>query len=241
MVYQTTSERMRGETASPSFNIEQYLESRDQNPHFVMVEVGHGSIPVAYQQPEGFTGKRAYIGLEAWLRSPKQDGYVYLQKKIGKKALDQNIFYMSYDVGGEIRREPRFDMPDDTWYLGPFETQSLLPDQTANEVYASNVFCDPHISYHRGRTETLLGEMTRILDDNGVIILHETITPTFVSEIDQEMLDGLGLKLLAIEEQVSKNPLWDTLQDRYDGSHEFIRNLAHPNSFYLFLGKNTED
>lgn len=239
MVYQMTSEMMRGELISPSFNIGNYLQQRDNDPNFVMVEVGHGGLPVAYQQPEGFTGQRAYIGLETWMRGGAERGQKWISDLIAKKAVSDHIFYMHYEPGGALHTEPRSPDSDrmEVSYIGPFDTRSLLPDAAANEVFASNVFCDPHLSYARDRTHALLEEMARITDQNGMIILRETITPAFVSEIDRTMLDEIGLEVAALETDDTTDT-WDQLE-RYYAGERFTHNL--PGSYYLFLSKKQTD
>jgi len=231
MAYQRTSEALKSEVESTSFNIEAYLAQRDKpGQAFTMVEIGHGGVPVVHKQPHPFTGDRAYIGLETWMRGSKE----WVNALIARRALHDNIFYMHYEPGGEVR-ETRDHGRKEQWYAGPFDTRSLLPDEAADEVFVSNVFCDPFLAHHGNRTERLLAEIHRILNPNGVAILRETITPNDVNEIDKDLLEDVGLRVMALETIEDADPTrWDQLEARYNG--ETI-NENERGSYYLFLAK----
>lgn len=224
----------------PSFSIEDYLEQRNAKADLVMVEFGHGGIPVAYQQPEGFTGQRAYISLEAWLRHSEESAH-NIRTKLADKAFGQNIFFMTIPTGGQINLvEIEGRERPERQYSGEFRSRSELPKRVAHEVFASNVLCDPHIAFNPDRTVTLLSEMARLLDRDGTLVLRESDTPLFVRCITPDVLDLLGLELRGLERK-DDSPSWDLLEDHYNGNTSPLLpprdSLTKPDSFYLFLGK----
>lgn len=92
--------------AGQSYNFEAHMARRSAPEPFVMVELGHDSIPVAFQWEGLFTGKNAYIGIEGWLRDPRRSK----QRALAQRALDtctpqHNIFFVAHDTGGRVVRD----------------------------------------------------------------------------------------------------------------------------------------
>jgi hypothetical protein len=227
-----------GATELPSFSIEDYFAKRDAQADFLMVEFGHGGSPTAYYQPNGFFGGRAYIGVEAWLRG-NEDWINGVRSRMADRAMGQNIFYIPMDIGGTVHREPVFDGPDELSYKGPFDTVTSLPDETVDEIYASNVFCDPMVAFSPARTNALLGEMSRLLAPGGMLVTRETATPRCVRVLTDECFASHGLERVAFE-RLEDSPHWDMLEDRHSGIE--TRQWRHPksDSFYLFVRKKVD-
>lgn len=231
MPYQRTSETLKSDIEGTAFSIEEYLAQRDDAGRtFTMAEIGHGGVPVAFKQPVPFAGERTYIGLENWMRGDKS----WTQRLMAKRSFDDNVFFMNYESGGAVHSASEGGRVE-RWYSGPFDTESLLPDESCDEVFASNVFCDPYLAYSRERTQKLLHEMQRVTAKDGMIVLRETITPVFVDEIDTTMLLEIGLQPVHIEDVECADPeTWGMLEERYNGESMHDR---YPGSYYLFLAK----
>ena len=97
------------------FEVGRYLESRAENPDFVMVEIGHGANPVASRQPFEFTGGRAYIGIEGWLRYPESS---FKEQTDYTDRKGKNIFFISQDLGVEVHREGYEEEGGYSWLVG---------------------------------------------------------------------------------------------------------------------------
>lgn len=219
--------------AEAGFEVKDYMQQRAENPSLVMVEIGHANLPVAYQQPFSFTEQRAYIGIEAWLRGGKTG----LAKMKRDNPAGQNIFYISQDTGGKATVNPY--VPAE--YEGPFDTQTRLPDKAADEVFASNVFTDPLVGEDEERSSKLLAEVSRIIDDDGVIVLKETATPEHSTYIrNEEFLALFGLQVAAVAKRDRwwRNSLWRKLEYAYKHPRDLGEN-DYTKSFYLFLTKNS--
>jgi hypothetical protein len=222
------------------FDAQAHLAARAANPSFTMVEMGHDWLPVAEHQPTAFTGQRVYIGIEAWLRDPygaKRSGLV---EKTADIRASQNVFFMAQDLGGEVCRDS-----DETpsWYSGEYDTQTVLPDGIADEVFMSNVFCDPHIAHYGDRTERLLTEVARLTADGGKIVLRETITPQYVrllSSPRNPLVRQLGLQ---VEARVAPNEeeAWGQLEEVYEADRSCAFLEPRLDSYYLLLQKQGQD
>lgn|GEM_PF-3027672 len=222
----------------PSFDLSEHLESRIKDPNFIMIEIGHDSLPVAYQQPFEFRGKRAYIGLEAWLRDPigvKKECIRELRETVEN---GQNVFYMSYDTGGVIERDGYEEEGGYSWYRGNYDTSSILPKEVAQEVFISNVFCDPHIASSKERTTSLLSEAARVIDAGGIIVLRETITPEKVMHLNENLLKKLSLKIqkTIVPESLAE---WELLETIYKAEPYPVR--PETGSYYMFLSKDSDN
>lgn len=218
-----------------NFSVDTYLDRRATNPSFVMVEIGHGGLPVAYQQNPGFTGQRAYIGIEAWLRdrwNRQRDRKVDQHNALRQ---GQNIFYVAQKLGGSVLYDE--DNPRYSWYEGEYDPKTLLPDGTADEVFLSNVFCDPHIADSRDATTRLLSEAVRLAESSGMIVLRETITPHKTVYLTSRLIDDYGLR---VEGGVipSDENAWSKLEELYKA--EPSKMGPSYGSYYLFLSKTTE-
>lgn len=196
--------------------VSQHMEVRNADPDFVMVEIGHDAVPVAYQQTVPFIDRRAYIGIEAWLRNPygNKPGFVQLLHD-NNNGQSQNIFYINHPPHVAVVRDE-----DNHSYLdGLYHeyTETILPDAVASEVFVSNVFCDPHIVYNLTFTKALLNEATRLTKIGGRIVLRETITPNSVMYLKKELFEECGLNIIAKIESETAGDLWDQLERVYKG------------------------
>lgn len=205
------------------FILSQYLDLRERD-NFVMAEIGHRLTPIVpYQKP--FTGNRAYIGIEANLRNPfgKFDDDM---QSIKDRYTDQNVFFVDHDTGGNaIYTEGELSSRA---YEGEYDTTTFLPDNSVDEVFLGNVFGDYHVAWHQN-TDKLIRECARIIDQNGTIIVRETITPQNV-QISDKALALQGLKQVA--RITTTNPSWDQIENIFAGT-EF--RIFNPNAYYLFI------
>lgn len=215
-----------------NFNVDTYLDSRANNPSFVMVEIGHAGLPVAYQQAPGFTGQRAYIGIEAWLRDlwgRQQDRKIDQHRTLGQ---GQNIFYIAQSLGGIVNYDD--ENLKNSWYDGEYDPVTLLPEAAADEVFISNVFCDPHVAYSPDATSKLLAEAARLVDPNGLIVLRETTTPNKAVCFTNRLIDTTGLKTEGLVRS-SDTEIWEKLETFYKA--EPAKMEPKLGSYYLFLSK----
>lgn len=221
--------------ANRDFDLTDYLDLRDHNPTFVMVEFGYGDYPVAFAQPGGFTGQRAYIGIEAWLRHPS--GPVeFDMTKVKDQDRYQNIIYLYQGLGkpGESNRQTvgrHPANPDKRIFIGPYDPTTVLPDGAADEFVLSNVIGDGHIAHSLQRSRKLMAEASRLTDPNGVMVIRETMTPLKARQrLTANMLQRVGLQVVA--EHVPGDAMWDRLEGLYSSSDRH-----QPTSFYQFLTK----
>lgn len=195
--------------AETGFEIGPYLEERNAKTDFVMVEVGHGAHPVAYQQPFEFTGDRAYIGLEAWLRAEVDERPKDLEKlRKRKESSGHNIFYLDQGV----------------------DCESRLPKGAADEVLLSNVLSDPIVDL---RPKNLLAQASKLAGDTGTIVLREVITPSYSRAKNPDVLKAAGLQVKLKTERYADR--WEELEELYRGNRSVP---PRPDSYYLFLSKN---
>lgn len=214
------------------FDISSYLDGRLANPLFIMVEIGHDSLPVAYQQPVSFIGDRAYIGIEAWLRDPigvKRERVSELRNADKNK---QNIFYLAQDLGGAAVRDYE---EGPSWYEGEYNPSSLLPDEVADEILVSNVFGDPHIAFSRDSSLSLLTELGRLVSKNGIIVIRETITPQNVIHLTDDVFEEAGLVLSGLVDPINED-LWKKLELVYKGDPSYFYPVKKLDR-YRFLSK----
>ncbi len=129
----------------------------------------------------------------------------------------------------------RDDSSDEYWD-GEFDPATILPDGAADEVVASNVFCDPLIGMEWAYTKRMLGETARLVADNGVIVLRETITPWKVVWMDDKTLAEAGLETV---ERIRPEDTteWENLEQVYGTHSGIIEYNPYPSAYYLFLAK----
>lgn len=215
-----------------TFEIARYIDSRASISPFTLVEIGHGPYPVAEQQPHDFTGDDVYIGIEAGMRS--ESGTVNEKlRELRLRNTTRNIFFIKHDIGQGriIHPDPGSDEED---YDGEFNVETILPSKIADEVVASNVFCDPLIGNSYRRTTDLLQEISRLLTPTGIGVLRETISPWRVNPLGFFLLQNVGLKeVYKVTPEDSET--WRSLEAVYGNS-----NTGEPfdSSYYLFLGHN---
>lgn len=229
-----------GDIVEPGFDPSAYLDWRDRNPSFRMVEFGHGLHPVAYQQPAGFTGERSYIGVEAWLRDISATAKATMLE-LQSRHPGQNVTFIEQSLGKhrDNRRPSLFSGIGRIIYRGPYDPTTKLPAGSADEVFFNNVFGDPHIAGSGKRSGRLLGEAARIIDENGVIVIRETITPKDSRRrLTDQLLLSAGLKTLAFCTQADQ--VWERLESLYTNAWR----LSKHQNYYSFLAKtaiNTQD
>ncbi len=225
------------EKGVPTFSIEAYLAERAKDSTFTMAEIGHDSLPVAYQQPFEFRGQRVYFGIEIWLRDPVGAKHKRIKKLRETVENGQNVFYLDHNPGGTIERDGYAEEGGDSWYVGKYDAQSILPDESVKEVFISNVAGDKHIGYSKERTAALLKEAARIIEKGGVIIIRETITPQNSSYLTEELIREMGLQ---IEEAVEPDDIerWQMLEKVYKAEPANV--APEPGSYYLFLSKSPD-
>lgn len=217
--------------STQAFSVENYLEQRRTMPAFTMVEIGHGHCPVIGIQPNGFRGQQAYIGIEAGMRT-LADNQAAQTAQFRTRYASQNAFFLLHDIGEGKMVWPN-PYSDEEQYHGEYNTQTILPDNAADEVFVSNVFCDPLIARDFGRTMLLLNEVSRLVDNSGTIIMRETITPWEVGAVVPEVLDAVGLQQVGTVTP-SDGKDWRTLERTYGCEHD---SRPHHKSYYKFLGK----
>jgi len=216
------------------FNPFMYLSEREKQSDFVMVEFGHRLRPIAYKPEAFFIDQRCYAGVEAWHYHDDIDRL----EALAAKFPGRNVAFI----------EPNFGSSDELWndFLpeceeGPYSPGTILPDGAADEVFLSNVFGDPLLAGSKQGTSRLLHETGRILNERGVVVVRETLTPEYASRsLTLEMIAGAGLrKATAWRPNGSKwiEHIWSRLEDVYKppGSSSW----AH-DSFYQFLTKAAE-
>lgn len=216
----------------------EYLEQRRCLEHLKAVEFGHGVLPIAFKHPT-YTGNRYYIGVETWFRGCHPSLAENFKDKTTAKLngdpvlKKQNITLIHHQPGGEIIVDPGdIDRPHwESWYNGPYDPRTELKDGVANEVFVSNVFNDPHTANSRERSQLLLFELARVVSDEGVVILRETITPDRFNLTD-EMIHDAGL-FIAAKITPEMVDAWEALQQEFAGENWYSKD-----SFYLFLKRS---
>lgn len=200
---------------NPEFDVSGYLQDRAEADPFLMVEVGHGSYPVAYQQPQ-LTGDRRYIGAETWMVR-RRDGL--------QGILAHAVTPRSVRNGTNI-----------TFVSDPINPLAELEAGIADEVVISNVFGDPLFARLGLGTAQLLSEAARLINYNGVIVVRETITPN-KSRVAETTVAQAGLKILEkVYDIVARQRTWKALEEVYDGKAKKVQ--PELGSVYHFLGKS---
>jgi hypothetical protein len=215
------------------FELDTYLQERAENPSFVMVELGHGLYTLVDQQPHSFTGQQAYIGIETGLRGWDES----LARDAMQARIHLNAFFLVQDIGsGE-----RFFNPTSAneWYEGEYNAETILPAGAADEVVASNVFCDPMIGNSRRYTGALLDEMGRLVTDTGKVILRETLTPEYIRHIDEATLAHAGLRTTQRITALPDSDAWEKLELLYGTRSGLEDYRPDAQSHYLILEKDT--
>ncbi len=187
--------------------LDQYLHERDNNPDFLMIEFGHGDTPVHTLQPT-FTGQRAYIGVESWMRDPDGKKRQYIDQILRTRE-DQNVFFMeSYQ-------------------------SELLPDDIADEVVLSNVFGDPKVAHDADASVEILHTVSRLLHDTGRLVVRETLTPHLAGR-GLELAPSYGFRG-PVWECGKNSRRWNMLEDRFGSQQSLCGTNA--GSFYAILSK----
>lgn len=209
-----------------------FLAARDENLKFVMAEFGHYDIPVAFQQPEPFTGDRAAIGIETWFRDYHGKAREAVEKQRDADDLEQNIFFLEYNAGLSMCYDSLGRIISSS---GKFRPETVLPDEAVDETFASNVFGDENMANSRENTLSMLGEMSRLTSEEGRIVIRETISPRANPFLTKELFEESGLKLDLIIIQDATDD-WERLEEVYNA--ENAGHAIMPFSFYMILSKD---
>lgn len=225
---------MTNSTSERTFDVEAHLKQRAENESLVMVELGHGNYPVFKQQPFEFTGQRAYIGIEAGMRSGRRRAEIRA-KAWRRQNAGTSAFFVVQSIG---KGKPKGDFRNHTErWLGNYDPRTILPDDAADELFLSNVFCDPFVAHSVTNTGRLSAETSRLLAPEGTMVLRETATPDYVQFLEQA-LPKLGLSVLG-QVHSSNAVTWAKLEEVY-GTHKDRRDLElSSDSYYLFLGHSS--
>jgi len=213
-----------------SFDVLNYLAERLARPSFIMVELGHGGQPVAYQQGT-FMGQRAFIGIEAWLRDAGHEERTRLQA-LQAAHPEQHTAYIEQRLADD--NDPTSPHRPLRKYGGTYDPTTILPDGAADEVFLANVFGDPHVADSDERTQHLLDEVSRLSAVNGVVVIRETRTPlNAIGGLTAVMLGRSGLQKAG--SITPADGLWKELESLYDGNKPRLETAE--DDFYYFLTK----
>lgn len=218
------------------FDVDSFLDDREQQSQRVVVEFGHRAEPILVRNPEFFTNRRMYVGIEANLRDPL--GVVVQDiKNIKEKHKDSNAAFLDHDTGAIPLREGE---ENSTELEGEYRVGTVLPTGAADEVFIGNVFGDPHIAYDREKTEALVAELGRLLLPEGLGVIRETTTPQRVYYLTDAACLWYGLKILGVLYKPTETgaqedkEIWDRLEAIY--GTENCQMWSSKESFYMFLG-----
>jgi hypothetical protein len=215
----------------PAWDVQYYLAERAVRASFMMVEIGHGGEPAAYCQPN-LSGQRAYVGVEAWLRDAQGKKREHLRSLEAKRP-DQNVAFIDHNVDPDTTPPLPAD-PARMRHSRPYKPRTILPDEAADEVLFSNVFGDPHVADSSKRTANLLREARRLVDEEGIIVIRETITPeSAMLRLTDETLEDTGLQSVARHWYPSRR--WQQLEKTYAGKG--LDRFPKPMNFYQFLAR----
>lgn len=208
-----------GEYEPPRFDFDGWLATREQDPNFVLVELGHGANPVALTQ--SFEDHRAYIGIEAWA---SKTYFTVAQERImdlRRSRPTENIFFLSMPDSGNVESQD--------------DVTTLLPDGAADEVLLSNVLGDPNVRQRPDGIAVVLAEAMRLIGDDGKVVVRETMTPFFFMVL--ETVFDLELNLEAVSSR--RDSSWEKMSGTYSvqqpiGDGDF----APASAFYMILSKS---
>lgn len=218
-----------------TFDLDAYLRQREQDPKFVMIEIGHGGNPAIIEQ--SFKGKRAYVGIESWQRHKSRFDKIWPQTLAQiRLRTEENIFFHDYDTGyrsGDEYQTDAFGVHSGSYEEGRVET--IFPAGAADEVYLSNVFGDPQIG-SEGNTNMLLAEIHRLVTNDGKVVINETQTPekSLLTLMDAQAFEVRGFKLEAKLSVSDKSTEWKTLEAVYSNS---TSGWHDENSYFIILSK----
>jgi len=215
--------------------LESYLFSRDQDSEFLMLELGHGPYPVAFQQPGGFTGNRAYIGSEAWTRDSEGRSRAALST-VRTTDPSGNIFFIEQSLGktGEGNHQEPYEIGSKILFKGPYDPTTVLPSGIASEVVLSNLVGDPQIAHSRRRVRRLLKEVSRLTAHDGLVVVRETESPRQANRhLERLALLGTGLRKFGARITPDEEAIWQQLEARFGVKKGYDKGA----SFYQFLAK----
>jgi hypothetical protein len=205
-----------GSSLTTTLDIAEYFKFRTEREDFVMVEIGHGAKPAAFADPDNFSGGRAYIGIEAWLRDPLNLKRDVIDLRPYK---NRNIFFIDRSTV-----KTNIDGFSDTF--------AILPDSSADELLLANLLGDPEVVHGSINNANILSESRRLIGQVGKLVIRETVTPVVIGS-QLELLTSAGLQTEAIV-RPDNAEAWSKLEEVYGsgGFHIF----EHPDSYYIFAG-----
>jgi hypothetical protein len=190
---------------------------------------------VAYQQPTIFEGERYYIGIEAWLRDPANRVKKRIQA-LQAEHPNNNITFIDQALGapGESNRQERRDTGTKEVFDGPYDPTTILPDGVADQIVLGNMVGDRHIAHSTRRAGLLLGEVSRLIAEDGVMVIRETESPRRAHRhLKRRSLRRVGLQTIGTRITPGDKEMWERLEARYRASKRFDKGL----SYYQFLAK----
>lgn len=192
--------------ARSGFDLSKWLQFYDTKPDLLTVEIGHGRRPLAAQHH--YTGRRAYIGIEANINSEYgADGKTAEAiKKIKSDKPNENISFIQVNTGFDERDFNHYH-PTRTQEYNP---KSELQDGIADVIFLSHVLDDPQIEGHVG---TLLSEAARITAPDGKIVVSEYDVDWY--RMDDHNLDQAGLQIDQIMFWQDHPGDFDQMQERF--------------------------
>lgn len=215
-----TGSTLEAPTPVSPFDLDHWLAQREANHGLTVVELGHGSRPLA--EVQHFTDGRAYVGIEAGLSSFFYGGVArQVIARLRENRPDENIFFFEQAV------DPQTRTADDA--------RTILPNGAASEVFLRNVLSDKAVYTSVVEVAKILGEASRLTEPGGSLVISETITPYDPVEV-RRMAEEVGLVFGDLIGP--KDSGWDRLQDIYLGETSML-DREHPqgHSYYMILSK----
>lgn len=178
-----------------AFNLDTYLEDREDAGSFSFVELGHRVKPISFYIPN-LTGQRTYVGIETWIRDRNPyDPYPEKIKKLYAQSESMNAAYHFHPLPGKVFFDADDEAYEHPWYSGEYPAETIMPPGAADELFLANILGDPTVAYSE-RRDAILAESARLLAPSGTMVIRETMTPR-TSRMDAETLDNAGLEPLA--------------------------------------------
>jgi hypothetical protein len=219
-----------------NFDLDTFLLQRAQNPNFILIEIGHGGKPTAEHQI--FTGKRAFIGVESWQRRHPAFDKLWSKKLSDlRKREGENIIFIDHDTGFKSvnnYENAAFGINNGRYEEGMVET--ILPNSAADEVFLSNVFGDRQVA-SGDNTTLLLKEIFRLVDNEGKVVIRESLTPerSLISIMNEEDLQRLGFKTEAKYCGDTDPVEWNKLESVFKSGQSSLG--ISTDCYYLILSK----
>ncbi len=230
-----SSPKIRAERTPTNDYIGSFLATRNEKTGFTMAEFGHYDTPTLFQQPKPFIGNRVAIGIETWFRDSQGKAREAVRKQEESDRLKQNIVFLEYTAGLSIIRDSLGRIIASE---GEYLPETILPDKAVDEIFLSNVFGDEHLAESDENTHRMLAEISRLLDDEGYVVIRETINPRANPFLSKGLFEQVGLELKVIIVPDHKED-WKRLEAIYNA--ETAHASIMPFSFYMILSKQRKE